>query len=92
MQMISLNFKLELVLCLRTFNTAEIQCSPIFLSAKILFQILYVATLKNTSARTNPTRMFETCMHMVLKVFAYPLGVMYYWIYRYTGIVKYAYM
>ena len=29
MEMISLNFKLEPVLCLRDFNTAAIQCPPI---------------------------------------------------------------
>ncbi len=45
MQMVSLNFKLEPVLCLRAFNTATIQCPPICLIAtivitKLLFQIL----------------------------------------------------
>ncbi len=45
MQMISLNFKLEPVLCLRAFNAVAIQCPPICLTdtiviTKLLFQIL----------------------------------------------------
>ncbi len=45
MQMISLNFKLEYVLCLRALHTAEIDCPHIYSTAtvvitKLLFQIL----------------------------------------------------